>query len=405
MSAGRTFGGRSCRRALAWLAVVVYLGGAVPGLARMWRVERDGSGDYTVIQDAVDAAATGDTIRIGAGRYTEYREYSIGGSEGKFLANVYVFINVDNLTLVGEGAEQTIIGPESFHYDNPDSPKGLAVLGNVNNVKVQGLGIEWVRHGIYRWLGSMQISNCGMRNCDAGVLCMTDAGSVVEDCTFDNNNNNGFVSFHPARNIDITKCVFNNITSSLSFNGTQDANVYFCSFTGGLVAVELNDGSTGGVYDCTFLGIEYTSIGVGLGSSACLERNLVSGGGESLIVWNGSHVYGLDNVFSGNWYSTITICSSTFDFHHNNILYGGGWSVHVDCPHSPPPRVYDLTDNYWGTTDRNQISEWIWDGNDPQDPILYGTVDFEPFLDSSIGTEQKSWGGVKELYRSPGPNR
>jgi hypothetical protein len=26
-------------------------------------------------------------------------------------------------------------------------------------------------------------------------------------------------------------------------------------------------------------------------------------------------------------------------------------------------------------------------------------------IDSFIGTEQKSWGGVKELYRSPGPNR
>lgn len=37
--------------------------------ARTWRVERDGSGDYTIIQDAVDAAASGDTIRIGPGRF------------------------------------------------------------------------------------------------------------------------------------------------------------------------------------------------------------------------------------------------------------------------------------------------------------------------------------------------
>ncbi len=32
--------------------------------ARAWRVERDGSGDFAVIQDAVDAASAGDTIEM-----------------------------------------------------------------------------------------------------------------------------------------------------------------------------------------------------------------------------------------------------------------------------------------------------------------------------------------------------
>ena len=41
--------------------------------AATWRVERDGSGDYTTIQPAVDAAASGDTILIGPGQYTEYQ--------------------------------------------------------------------------------------------------------------------------------------------------------------------------------------------------------------------------------------------------------------------------------------------------------------------------------------------
>ena len=50
------------------VVVAVLLGLALPVAARTWRVEKDGSGDFTVIQDAVDAAAAGDTIRIGPGR-------------------------------------------------------------------------------------------------------------------------------------------------------------------------------------------------------------------------------------------------------------------------------------------------------------------------------------------------
>ncbi len=43
--------------------------------AKTWYVEKDGSADFTVIQNAVDAAAAGDTIRIGPGRFEEFRGY------------------------------------------------------------------------------------------------------------------------------------------------------------------------------------------------------------------------------------------------------------------------------------------------------------------------------------------
>ena len=46
--------------------------------AAVWSVAVDGSGDYSVIQDAVDAAADGDTISLGPGRYDSYRRYTIG---------------------------------------------------------------------------------------------------------------------------------------------------------------------------------------------------------------------------------------------------------------------------------------------------------------------------------------
>jgi len=57
----------------------------------------------------------------------------------------------------------------------------------------------------------------------------------------------------------------------------------------------------------------------------------------------------------------------------------------------------DMTDNYWGTTDEDQIAEWIWDGND--DPSIQAFVQYQPFASGPVGTEQQSWGQVKALYK------
>lgn len=47
--------------------------GAGRAVATTWRVELDGSGDFSDIQPAVDAAASGDTILVGPGRFDMLR--------------------------------------------------------------------------------------------------------------------------------------------------------------------------------------------------------------------------------------------------------------------------------------------------------------------------------------------
>ncbi len=53
--------------------------GAGNVLARSWHVEQDGSGDWVRINTAVEAAASGDTILIGPGRYSDMYEITPGG--------------------------------------------------------------------------------------------------------------------------------------------------------------------------------------------------------------------------------------------------------------------------------------------------------------------------------------
>jgi hypothetical protein len=70
-------------------------------------VEKDGSGDYTIIQDAVDAAASGDTIRIGPGRFAENNPTPCT----TYIPFVRIWVPQDVLTIIGAGPEETIIGP------------------------------------------------------------------------------------------------------------------------------------------------------------------------------------------------------------------------------------------------------------------------------------------------------
>lgn len=64
------------------------------------------------------------------------------------------------------------------------------------------------------------------------------------------------------------------------------------------------------------------------------------------------------------------------------------------------PVVVDLTDNYWGTDDPAQIAAWIHDYNDysPPNPGCWVVIDFEPFADQPVQTEQTTWGAVKSLF-------
>ncbi|MBK7772507.1 MAG: hypothetical protein IPI48_18845 [bacterium] len=55
------------------ILVLLLLLGASPASARVWRVEKNGTGDFTVIQQAIEASSAGDTwaIRIGPGRHDD----------------------------------------------------------------------------------------------------------------------------------------------------------------------------------------------------------------------------------------------------------------------------------------------------------------------------------------------
>ena len=68
-----------CRSRICFTSLAIFLLLAGYAEAATWRVERDGSGDYTTIQPAINGAVHGDTILIGPGQYTEYQTVTLPG--------------------------------------------------------------------------------------------------------------------------------------------------------------------------------------------------------------------------------------------------------------------------------------------------------------------------------------
>ena len=78
---------RSIFKSLGNLLLVSLLFSVSSASAKSWQVAQDGSAPYSIIQDAVDAAASGDTILIGRGTTMTgiWSQASVGPSMWMFL--------------------------------------------------------------------------------------------------------------------------------------------------------------------------------------------------------------------------------------------------------------------------------------------------------------------------------
>jgi len=302
------------------------------------------------------------------------------------------------LTLTGSGADVTIIGP-SVAKAFPLIPKGIAALSSIASLVVQGLTVENIQggEGIYRGGGRLEVRDCIIRSCDTGIVAWTNGGLVVGRCTFLGIANNAIATYAPATNVTIQDCHFEGNREGIVFaNGTTSATARHCSIEGGSVGFQLSNGSTAVLEDCTISAVQTIPVYVAIASYLSLTGNQIEGGLYTLYVDSECLVTGTENVLGGASFRTIYSVYCDLSLHGNHILNGGGWSVYADGYADPGVVTLDLTDNYWGTTDGNQIAAWIRDMND--DPSVHCVVDYEPFANGPLGTEKKSWGELKTLY-------
>ena len=369
--------------------------------ARTWRVARDGSGDFTAIQPAIDAASPGDTISIGAGVYTEYRTVRLPG--WSWSIEIYVYATKDNLTLIGDGPESVIIGPETADFGDYD-PKGIVAVQTCTHLRVEGIQARNMYNGIYFYLGHNEAKNCHFTGCGDGISLFADDGALIDSCRFESCPANGVIVWNPSDGVVIRDSYFWDCQLGIAMEGATNVTVSNCEILGDgtidncRVGIQYATYSTGTISNCSLHDCSFYGITALTHSEVLLVNNEINGGQVNLFLAGVSSVSGSNNEMDGGTYATIVNDGRMLEMHGNHILNAGGRSILLRYGwESPPDQYLDLRNNFWGTTDGDQIAEWIWDGND--DPSIHGFVLYEPFASSQIGTEQQSWGRVKALYR------
>jgi hypothetical protein len=381
-------------RKLLLIIILCLQGGAA--IAATITVRKDGSGNYSVIQDAVDHAAPGDTIRIGPGRYEEKKPYSSypPANAEKWIFDVYVAVTVSDLTIIGSGSEQTIIGPSSRLWVDPAEPKAICALTGVRRLVVEDLAMENVFNGVYRSQGgTLDMRRCKSYRCMFGVTTWSEQNTLLESCIFQDIDY-GVVSYSPASNVAVLQCSF--LACSASFDRTTNAVVSDSQFNGYTVGCQYANGSTGGISSCLFTNQANVAVAVITGSVVDLQSNQLLGGAVNLRLRTLATVTGSGNTFGGGSSATIRLSASDIELHGNQILHGAGWSVYLEA-FSAPLKTLDLSDNYWGTDSADTIASWIYDAHD--NPTVYGDVLFEPFTGQPVPTEATSWGDLKAAFR------
>ncbi len=362
--------------------------------AGTWQVEKDGSGDFLIIQDAVDAAAPGDTIQIGPGRFDDFADFTAPA----WTREVIIGVTKNNLVFIGAGPEESIIGPEVMYEPPGLPPMGIACIENYF-CEFRNLRMENVYNGVYWSFGRVEVINCTFFGCPNGVILFNEGGGLIQDSTFVSTFglHIGIVTHSPCQDVLVSNCNFSGPGGGVDFNGTSNAVVSSCQFTCAK-PIHFGQGSEG-IADHN---ISSDPAGLGIwvssNSSAVLTENEIYGYFASLYLDSGAHVTGSGNIFSGgSEVATIFISSaSSVSLNGNHILKSGDWAVFLEYFFNEQIEQ-DLTGNYWGTTDSDSISSWIWDFND--DPSIHSVVNFEPIADEPLPADQKSFGSVKAMFR------
>ena len=383
------------RFALFLLTTMISIGTTGPGaaVAATYRVAQDGSGDFTILFDAVEAAASGDTITIGPGEYTELREFVAPGGTGLALARVVV----SELTIVGDGRDVVTLGPVAPAANLELGPQGISCSAD-GNVRVSGVTVRNVSRGVWGNGVWVEVEDSRFVGCYIGVQGSGSGVTTVLRSEFFDSEDAAVqtVIFQGGTGLILEDCRF--VGNSTGFD-SQVPNTFVrnCSFRGGIVGAQVSFGGTGAIEHCTFEDIYNVDL-VLLGGADVAVNHCVFMPSRAANIKVQGRLTGSQNVLMGGAFATVIVTTrSSVTFNGNHILNNGGWSV--SC-HIGDPGLgvvsHDFTGNYWGTTDIAQIDAWINDRNDASN--IWQLIDYLPIADDPIRSEESSFGELKARF-------
>jgi hypothetical protein len=365
--------------------------------AATWRVQLDGSGDFLDIQPAVDAAAAGDTILVGPGRFD-----TLWPASGKAdAAQAVVTVAVADLTLIGAGRDKTFIGPENWYAPVGAWPAGVRG-GSDQVLRLRSLTIEHLPRAVEWPAGSIDLADCVLRGGGFGFygLWTGAAQGLVQDCAFETTEEDGFaIWLEQSASFAIVDSRFDGIGVGVTATGgAAGVSISGCTFAGSFTAIAFGGASAGTVVDCSVSGAAVQSLSVVGGSQVTVNGLFVDGGDHGLHAGGaGTLVTVLASAFENTLVSAVSFdTDAVITMHGSHLLPATGWAV-SSFLYPGAPAVLDFGQNYWGTTDEAIIAALIHDSVD--DPAIHGTVQFAGASVTPLGETPTTWGDLKASYR------
>lgn len=364
-------------------------------------VRKDGTGDFDVIQDALDVAADGDTILVGPGEYLEETSFRPPG--WGYDIRAYGQVKSNDLTIIGAGIGFTTIGPSNYLHDGDEfNPKGFAYSGG-SDFHIQDVTIRNCHDGIWM-LGRLFLLTSEFRDNYAGIAWeTTSSGGWMKNSEFAGIRQAGVFPTSVdvvgvGSDILIQNCQFDNAKAIVE--NVQDLRFHGCSFENRTTGADVYGDAYVVFRDCEMTNISITGINLFFSGGTCeIWDSVISGGLRALRTNPGGRFLVENSVLIGGTTAVVYATQNPGPCVINNCDLVKGDGPVILCDDTISPVTHDLTNNYWGTTEASDIEEWIVDIND--DPGVLATVLFEPFSTDPLPVEegQKSFGGVKAMFR------
>ncbi len=375
------------------LAIMLMLSSAA--LAATWRVEKDGSGDFSIIQDAVEASASGDTIMIGPGRFDD----TVTFTTPYVTWTVCVSLSGQDLTFIGAGKDVTYIGPPEPGDMTNNGWRGFANWPNgVARFVIENVTIENMFVGMKIYPSSFEARDCKFSVCYDGInIHESGTPTLIERCEF--------VEVHTGIDIrgcsgpTIRDCSFmdsdiGEATFGVYCSSVENILVENCTFE---VPTPYFQISSGTIRNCSVMNSYRYGINFAEATFTIEDTEIDAAQQEWAIRLEiSSEVVGRGNILRGAAWSAVASTNSLVSFSQSHIFSDAEF-VHLYGFTSPPAVELDFRNNYWGTSDPEELAARIKDGYD--NPAVHAYVLYEPFSGVPMGNEERSWGEIKALYK------
>jgi len=361
-------------------------------------VRKDGTGDFSVLHTAVNAAADGDTILIGPGEFTETRSVRLPDWGTNVLTHGDVLVR--SLTIIGAGEGVTVIGPASYAWDGTYGPHGFSMSRMDHELYMSDLTIRNCYAGVY-FKGALTVKRCELRNNDDGIhAALNGTSNNIRDCRFSGQDpypSIGVYTGSTISSLQVEDCQF---AGAKAYMTNSEVTFRRCRFDGGSRGIDVINGARCQVWDCDIANV-VCGIRTYLGSppSHCdIYNSRIAGTFAALLVDHLTSSYAEGSTLTGGSNSVVySYNADAITIHGCDFVKGAGPVLRCERPAALGLVTYDVSNNYWGTSDETTIQSWIIDSRD--DSSIYATVLYTPFAGQSVPAETTTWGDLKALFR------